>query len=121
MTTMRIRRLDHTALRIADLVRSRDFYEGLLGLRPAPRPDLGLPGAWYDLAGSQVHLIQQSQPMDGIDPTGPHFALEVESLADVRRLLDQRGVPYLAFGDAQLWVRDPDGNVVELCEPRRPA
>jgi glyoxylase I family protein len=121
MTTMRIRRLDHTSIRIADLPRAREFYEGLLGLSPAPRPDLGLPGTWYEVAGSQVHLIQQPQPMDGIDPTGPHFALEVESLANVKRLLDDRGVPYLALGDAQLWVRDPDGNVVELCEARRPA
>ncbi len=57
--------------------------------------------------------------MDGIDPTDPHFALEVDNLADVRRALDELGVPYLALGDAQLWIHDPDGNVVELCEARR--
>ena len=118
MSAMRIARLNHASVRIADLARSRDFYEGLLGLRPAPRPDLGMPGAWYDLAGAQLHLIQQPNTFDGIDPTAPHFALEVDDLAAVKRVLDERGVPYLALGDAQLWIRDPDGNVVELCTPR---
>jgi catechol 2,3-dioxygenase-like lactoylglutathione lyase family enzyme len=115
---MRVRRLDHASIRIADLSRSREFYEGLLGLGTAPRPDLGFPGAWYDLNGAQLHLIQQPMPMEGIDPTGPHFALQVESVAAVKQTLDARGIPYLEFGTGQLWIRDPDGNVVELCEPR---
>jgi glyoxylase I family protein len=113
---MRIRSLHHASVRVSDLARARDFYEGLLGLRTAPRPDLGLPGAWYDLGGAQVHLIAQPGTLGGIDPTGPHFALEVESVADVKHLLDARGIPYLEFGGPQLWIRDPDGNVVELCE-----
>jgi catechol 2,3-dioxygenase-like lactoylglutathione lyase family enzyme len=115
---MRVVRLNHASVRIADLVRSREFYEGLLGLAPAPRPEMGFPGAWYDVAGAQVHLIQHEKTFDGIDPTDPHFALEVEDLDAVKKLLDARGVPYLALGDAQLWIRDPDGNVVEICLPR---
>ena len=66
----------------------------------------------------QVHLIQQPSTFDGIDPTAPHLALEVEDLDAVKRVLDERGVPYLALGEAQLWIRDPDGNVVELCTAR---
>ncbi len=118
MSEMRIARLNHTSVRIGDLARSREFYEGLLGLRLAPRPDLGMPGAWYDIGGAQVHLIQQAKTFEGIDPTDPHFALEVENLEAVKRVLDARGVPYLALGDAQLWIRDPDGNVVEICTAR---
>ena len=118
MTDVRIARLNHTSVRIGDLARSREFYEGLLGLRRAPRPELGMPGAWYDIGGAQVHLIQQPKTFDGIDPTAPHFALEVDDLEAVKRALDARGVPYLALGDAQLWIRDPDGNVVEICTPR---
>jgi len=116
---MDIRRLDHVSLRIADLARSRAFYEGLLAQRTAARPDLGFPGAWYDVAGAQVHLIQREGSMEGIDPAGPHFAVQVESLPAVKQELEARGIPYLAFGDAQLWIHDPDGNVVELCESRR--
>jgi glyoxylase I family protein len=115
---MRVRTLDHASVRIADLARSREFYEGLLGLRVAARPELGVPGAWYELGGAQVHLIQQPKSIDGIDPTDPHIAFEVESLVAVKTELDARGVPYLEFGTPQLWVRDPDGNVIELCERR---
>jgi catechol 2,3-dioxygenase-like lactoylglutathione lyase family enzyme len=120
---MRVRRLDHVSIPVGDLDRARAFYEGLLGLPAAPRPDLGVPGAWYDVGGHQLHLIQRPEIPAGatthIDPTAPHFALEVASLADVTRALDARGIPYLALGDSQLWVRDPDGNVVELCEGSR--
>jgi len=113
---MRIARLQHVSVRIGDLERSREFYERLLGLDRAPRPDLGFPGAWYDAGGTQIHLIGGGKLLDGIDPTDPHLALEVESLDAVRRELDARGIPYRDFGGAQLWVHDPDGNVVELCE-----
>ena len=117
--TIGARGLDHTSVRIAELDRARTFYEGLLGLTLAPRPDLGVPGAWYEIGGSQLHLIQAPKVIEGIDPTDAHFAIQVESLAEVRDLLDARAIPYLALGDAQLWIRDPDGNVVELCEGRR--
>jgi len=115
---MNVRTLNHASVRIADLGRSRAFYEGLLGLHTAPRPDLGVPGVWYDLGGAQVHLIEAPASGVDIDPTGPHFALEVESLAAVRRELEARGIPCLDPGGSQLWVRDPDGNVVELCTAR---
>jgi glyoxylase I family protein len=118
MTALGIKQLNHASVRISDLARAREFYEGLLGLRTAPRPDLGFPGAWYDVGGAQVHLIEQGKMLDDIDPTDPHFALEVDDLEAVRRTLDARGVRYLHFGGPQLWLRDPDGNVVEICEPR---
>jgi catechol 2,3-dioxygenase-like lactoylglutathione lyase family enzyme len=115
---MRILSLNHASVRVGDLARSRAFYEGLLGLDTAPRPDLGFPGAWYALGESQLHLIQQTKVFDDIDPTDPHIALEVDDLGAVRQALDSRGIPYRDFGGAQLWILDPDGNVVELCERR---
>ena len=116
---MRVRTLQHVSIRSRDLARARDFYERLLGLEAAPRPELGFPGAWYGIGAGQLHLIAHEKLMEGIDPTDPHFALEVESLEAVRRELQAQAIPYLDFGGPQLWVRDPDGNVVELCEPSR--
>jgi len=115
---MRVKRLDHTSVRITDLARAKEFYEGLLGLETAPRPDLGFPGAWYDVKDAQIHLIEHTGAFDDIDPTAPHVALEVDDLDTTRRLLDERGIRYLHFGGPQLWIRDPDGNVIELCTPR---
>ena len=88
---MRIRALQHVSIRSRDLDRARDFYERLLGLPTVPRPELGFPGAWYGIGASQLHLIAHEKLMDGIDPTDPHFALEVESLEAVRRELEAQG------------------------------
>ena len=110
--------LDHASVRITDLGRSREFYEGLLGFRQASRPDLGFPGAWYDLGEGQLHLIQAGKLFDDIDPTDPHIAVAVESVVAVKERLQARGIPFLEFGGAQLWLRDPDGNVIEVCERR---
>ena len=111
--------LDHASVCIRDLERSRRFYEGILGLEPAPRPDLGVPGMWYSLGRAQLHLIQTpnapSMP-GGINPTHPHFAIEVDDLDGLRRDFKEAGVDMLDAG-AQLWILDPDGNTVELRTP----
>jgi glyoxylase I family protein len=117
---MHVRGLDHVSLRIRDLDRSRAFYEELVGLAPAPRPDLGFPGVWYQVGASQLHLLAAETHMEPIDPTGPHFAVEVPDVSEVRQGLEARGIPYLAFGSAQLWIRDPDGNVVEVIQSGAP-
>lgn len=107
--------LDHASIRIGDLDAARRFYEGVLGLTPAVRPQLGFPGMWYTLGGGQLHLIQRAPMSDGIDPTGPHFAIEVEDLGAMRRQLREAGIEMLDFGGEQIWIHDPDGNTVELC------
>ena len=117
---MRVRGLNHVSLRIRDLDRSRAFYEDLVGLTQAPRPDLGFPGVWYQIGPSQLHLLAGETRMEPIDPTGPHFAVEVPSVEEVRQGLEARGIPYLAFGATQLWIRDPDGNVVEVIQSDAP-
>ena len=114
---MAYRILDHSSVRVHDVEQSRRFYEGILGLKPAPRPALGIPGMWYALGRGQLHLIQSEATMPGrIDPTGPHFAIEVDDLGEVRRCLNEAGIEMLDLG-AQLWILDPDGNTVELRAP----
>jgi len=110
------RTLDHASVRIRNLEKSRRFYEGVLGLMPAPRPDLGIPGMWYDLGAGQLHLIEREGASGGIDPTEPHFAIQVDDLDAMRRVLADAGLEILDFGQ-QLWVLDPDGNTVELRAP----
>jgi glyoxylase I family protein len=107
--------LDHASLRIRDLDRSRQFYEAVLGLTVAPRPDLGVAGIWYALGDGQLHLIQRDPTLSGaIDPTDAHVAIRVDDLDAMRRQLKAAGIEMLDFGGGQLWVRDPDGNTVEL-------
>lgn len=106
--------LHHASIRVADLARAIAFYEGLLGLRPLPRPDFGVAGRWYGIGGGQLHLIQGEAAGGPLDPSGPHFAVAVADLDGARRELAAAGVETLDPGGAQLWLRDPDGNVVEL-------
>jgi glyoxylase I family protein len=106
-------KLHHTSIRVTDFERSRAFYEGLLGMQPVPRPDLGFPGGWYGLGGGQLHLIQSGKMRPTIDPTDPHFAIEVEDFEGTKETLREEGVEFFELGP-QLWILDPDGNVVEL-------
>lgn len=106
--------LHHASLRVADIDRASAFYERLLGLAAIERPDLGLPGRWYGIGAGQLHLIESAALGAEIDPSGPHFAIAVADLDAARRELAAAGVPTLDPGGNQLWLRDPDGNVVEL-------
>ena len=112
--------LHHTAIRVADLDRSRRFYEGLLGLAAVERPDLGMPGRWYGIGSVQLHLIQCEPLTLPIDPSGPHVAFAVDDLDAARLALAESGLPTLDPGGDQLWVRDPDGYTIELTARQRP-
>ena len=111
--------LHHTSIRVDDLQRARDFYERLLGLSAVERPELGIPGRWYGLGAGQLHLIECGETGPGIDPRGPHFAIEVADLDAARRELAAAGLEVLDPGGRQLWVRDPDGYTIELTGPTR--
>ena len=107
-------KLHHSSLRVADFERSKKFYEGLLGFQSLPtRPNFPFAGAWYGLGEGQLHLIECNELNDGIDPRSAHFAIEVEDYEAMKKELESRGIEYLELGP-QLWIKDPDGNTVEL-------
>lgn len=120
----RIVALLHASLLVSDLERARAFYEGILGLTPSPaRPTMDFPGVWYDLGAAQLHLLVLPNP----DPvTGRpahsghdrHVALGVAGWEDLRQALDHAGIAYTLSrsGRRALFVRDPDGNALELID-----
>jgi catechol 2,3-dioxygenase-like lactoylglutathione lyase family enzyme len=114
----------HTGLIIADLARSRAFYEGLLGLKPDPkRPQREFAGVWYDIGPNQIHLMEVDNPYAGVQRPAHggrdiHLAMHVKSLDDVVEALEAAGIPYSKSksGRAALFCRDPDGNALEFSQ-----
>jgi glyoxylase I family protein len=115
--------IHHASFLSGDLARSRDFYEGVLGLRPSPdRPQMGFDGVWYDIAAKQqIHLMALPNPEAGLDRPAHggrdrHVALGVEDIDALRSRLDEVGVAYTMSqsGRAALFCRDPDGNALEF-------
>lgn len=117
-------RLLHASLLVSDLDRARAFYEGLLGLAPSPqRPEMSFAGVWYDVGDSQIHLLAlpNPDPLTGRPEHGGrdrHTAFAVSGWAALRQALDEADIPYSLSrsGRRALFVRDPDGNALELIE-----
>jgi catechol 2,3-dioxygenase-like lactoylglutathione lyase family enzyme len=119
--------INHVAINVTDVDKSREFYEKVIGLKKIPRPKINIPGEWYGVGQNAIHLIG-GERLKGIDPTGPHIAVEVEDFAATKAALDEMAIEYLdgermlanlppeakRMVGQQLWVRDPDGNVIEL-------
>ena len=121
------RRVDHVSFAVRDLARSLEFYRSVLGLELAPRPDLGIPGAWLQAGDAQVHLIEvpadfdAGRPPAALNPAAGHAAFGIDDYDTALARLRAHDLDVLAFGESsgQMWVRDPDGNIIELIAVRR--
>ena len=69
---VKLKAIRHTGIRITDVTKAKEFYGQILGLTELPRPELPVPGAWYECNGVQVHLIGDSNTMRDIPGVGPH-------------------------------------------------
>ncbi|WP_018935017.1 VOC family protein [Thioalkalivibrio sp. ALJ24] len=118
-----VRGVHHVSVVVSDPEGARGFYADLLGLTPLPRPDLEFPGYWFDLGdGRALHLLAVPNP----DPVergvaggrDRHLALIVEGLEALLARLETAGFPAQRSrsGRAAAFVRDPDGNTIELVE-----
>jgi len=117
-------RILHIAMIVSDIQQSADFYEGILGLRRDVRPDLGFSGIFYALdGGQQLHLMQIPNPYAACalpehGGRDRHLAFGVDDIDEIAERLAQAGIGFTRSrsGRAAMFCRDPDGNVIELCE-----
>jgi glyoxylase I family protein len=132
----KIETIHHVSLPVTDLERSQKFYEEVLELKetegPNGRPNFPFAGAWYQMGDRQLHLIvhDRSTFREGkaVDSRDIHFALRVNSYRKTRDFLRSKGYhpeasdefmkmresPQAVAGFPQLYIMDPDRNVIEL-------
>lgn len=128
---------DHIVLRVRDKAAMLGFYVDVLGLSvDRDRPELGLT---HIRAGAQmIDLVTLDGPLGKLGGEGPgvqgrnldHFALQVRPFdeAAIRAHLGAHGIAVVEEGQRygadgtgfSLYVRDPEGNTVELKGPPDP-
>ena len=129
---LRIETLHHVSLPVTNLARSRLFYSDVLELVEIERPPFDFEGAWYRVGDRQLHLIVGSHPTlregKSIDSRDIHFAIRVSSYRGALQHLTGKGYaadatddlmklrdsPSGTAGFPQIYILDPDRNVVEI-------
>ena len=118
---MRVTGLDHIVFNVADARRSLEFYVGTLGLQPErvaewEAGEVFFPSVRID-EGTVIDLFESPRGEQNVD----HVCLVVDDDVDALAatgtfdVVDGPGERWGARGVARsLYVRDPDGNVVEL-------
>jgi catechol 2,3-dioxygenase-like lactoylglutathione lyase family enzyme len=130
---MPIRELNHFFVRAADLEATRQFYTDVLGFEVMPRPDFPFPGYWMGVNGSiQVHVGPSDIPnrqtyylgtaddaADGETGVIDHVAFLADDPKAFVERFRARGIEFRPrhLPDSnlyQLFIRDPNGVVIEL-------
>jgi catechol 2,3-dioxygenase-like lactoylglutathione lyase family enzyme len=119
--------LNHVSITVTDVAKAREFYTGVLGLEEIPRPAFDFPGIWYGLGnGLSLHIILNDELVrpaverETILARYGHFALWTEDAdATAKRIegLSRAGTSCPPTGLRQVFVKDPDGNMVEFIGP----
>jgi catechol 2,3-dioxygenase-like lactoylglutathione lyase family enzyme len=136
MSAIEIRGLDHVVLRVVDLERALRFYCGVLGCKEERRID-GIGLVQLRAGAALIDLVAVDSPLGRLGGPAPgpsgrnvdHIALQLARFdeGELRTHLAAHGVEpgevgerYGALGmGPSMYVRDPDGNVVELKGPAR--
>lgn len=134
---MRVKRIDHLGIAVADIAAAKRFYEEILGLRLTREEvveDQGVRTHFYPLAGVKLELLE-SITADGpiakhLDKRGPglqHVAVEVEDIVEAIAELKAKGVrmlddvPRKGVEDSRIAFvhpKDTHGVLLELVELR---
>lgn len=130
---MAITELNHFLLVAKNLEKTKKFYQKVLGLKVAARPDFGFPGYWLK-AGNEICVHLASQAPNKIrdmfllkkHPKGTRGSGSVDHIAflakdphQTRRRIQKNKVDmhFRSFPDAklfQIFLKDPDDVTIEL-------
>ena len=124
--------IGHVHLKVAELERVLAFYSGVLGFEVVQR--MGSSAAFLSAGGYHHHIGLNTWESSGGKPPPPgttglyHIAIRYPdrgTLADAFRRLVEAGIQLEGAADhgvsEALYLRDPDGNGVELYRDRPPS
>ena len=120
----------HTCLNVSDLDRSISFYTSNLNLNLTSRREIKSNNAEIafleDEAGNAIELTHWRDKKIVEGDNFDHIAFEVEDVQEAVENLRKNGVtiamePYSLQGSTSriAFVKDPDGNWLELIQPQR--
>ena len=125
---IKISKVSHIGIRVADLARSQEFYRRF-GFELVAQGEDDYVAILKNSSGIEINLIvDANDDNDGnnilmdVSPKYPgytHVALQISSIDETVRLLEENGITTtggpVKLGDGvSLFIRDPDRNVIEL-------
>ena len=114
--------LNHVGVRVDDLDAAIRFYAEGFGLERIAAPSFGSPVVWLRAGSLQLHLTETRRrsrarvtsrsrsTTSGPSTAGPGAGV-------LSRSADGNAVFELPGGECQMYLHDPSGNVVEVCNP----
>ncbi|WP_148254460.1 VOC family protein [Aidingimonas lacisalsi] len=122
--------IDHLVVTVHDISRAVDFYTRVLGLE-ARYSDAGRVDLMLDDVAFRLHQADTTTTPQASVPTPGSLDLCFKSLlplGEIKDHLDTLNVP-IELGPVErrgatgpiesLYLRDPDGNLIEICRPKR--
>ena len=125
--TVAIAGYSHIGINVRNLEAAETFYGETLGFEKLPRPSSidHIAGTWYRVGNLQLHLLKHEQVPNVDKGIGPHIALHIphDAFQDTVETLRGKGVEVfvepMQRTDDHVWaafIKDPDGNTVELTD-----
>ena len=115
--------LNHVSISAVDIEESVRFYRTLFDLEPIPTYTFAFPSQYLRVGELQLHLFQRSTTA----PEFHHVAFDVDDFEATFARASAMGILedstffsswwVLPDGSVQLYLRDPAGNLVEVCWP----
>lgn len=130
--------LTHVSVIAEDVAESTEFYESVIGCEPIPTPRFGSQADFHADEGIEFQIVRigdlqlhlwNDPARDPEAITFAHFGVHVDDFVEVYNRAAERGVfaavgeesaPPQVFdfnGTAQIYLRDPTGNLVEVDYP----
>lgn len=116
--------IDHHAVIIANVEKSRYFYRNILGLEEdTERPEMSYDGLWFKVGSQAIHCLCLKNP-DSVNNRPEHggrdrhVCLKGSNINELADRLEQHYIDYTRSrsGRKAIFFHDPDGNAIEVQE-----